>query len=143
MNEELAQIEMPRYQCHKEVWALQIKDTDITGTMISFVDDKYAPRVVGADWIARHKPQPNGYFVVYQDGYESYSPQKAFEEGYNKIESSQSHSSSNEELAKKAYAAYGQTDNLKLEGLPMPEWENFPEAIQRAWTNAAIAITTI
>jgi hypothetical protein len=44
----------------------------------------------------------------------------------------------NEELAKKAYFAYGQTTDFKnYQGLPMPEWENLPEAIQKAWGNAA------
>jgi hypothetical protein len=30
-------------------------------------------------------PQPGGYFVVYKDGYKSFSPAKAFEEGYTRI----------------------------------------------------------
>jgi hypothetical protein len=48
----------------------------------------------------------------------------------------------NEELAKKAYLAYGQTTDFKnYQGLPMPEWENLPEGIQKAWGNAAGAIT--
>ncbi|MBW4674688.1 MAG: hypothetical protein KME52_11860 [Desmonostoc geniculatum HA4340-LM1] len=46
-----------------------------------------------------------------------------------------------EELAKKAYFAYGQTTNLKnYQGLPMPEWENLPDTIQKAWINASDAI---
>ncbi len=46
-----------------------------------------------------------------------------------------------EELAKKAYLAYGQTTDFKnYQGLPMPEWENLPESIQKAWCNAASAI---
>jgi len=32
-----------------------------------------------------HNPQPGGYFVVYKDGYKSFSPAKAFEEGYTRI----------------------------------------------------------
>lgn len=35
--------------------------------------------------MAKHKPVAGGYFVVYEDGYESFSPAKAFEEGYTRI----------------------------------------------------------
>lgn len=34
------------------------------------------------DWHQKHKPQVGGYLVQYEDGYQSYSPAKAFEEGY-------------------------------------------------------------
>jgi hypothetical protein len=37
---------------------------------------------VGAEYIAKHKPEVGGYFVEYVDGYQSFSPAKAFEEGY-------------------------------------------------------------
>jgi hypothetical protein len=40
--------------------------------------------VVSAEYLAKHKPEVGGYFVVYTDGYESYSPAKAFEEGYTR-----------------------------------------------------------
>jgi len=48
-----------------------------------------------------------------------------------------------EELAKKAYSAYGQTTDFKnYQGLPMPEWENLPDTIKLAWQNAATAIAS-
>ncbi|MFN6460835.1 MAG: hypothetical protein RMZ41_003180 [Nostoc sp. DedVER02] len=48
----------------------------------------------------------------------------------------------NEELAKKAYIAYGRTTDFRnYQGLPMPEWENLPQSIQEAWVNAASAIS--
>ncbi|ABA24684.1 hypothetical protein Ava_D0019 [Trichormus variabilis ATCC 29413] len=48
-----------------------------------------------------------------------------------------------EELAKKAYRAYGQTTDFKnYQGLSMPDWENLPETIQKAWTSAAVAVTS-
>jgi hypothetical protein len=31
----------------------------------------------------KHKPQVGGYFVQYRDGYKSFSPAAAFEEGYS------------------------------------------------------------
>lgn len=87
--------ELPRYRSHKEVWALKIKDitpgrageeglsTDCA--TLSFVDNGYAPLVVSLEWMLKHEPQVGGYYVVYQDGYTSYSPAQAFEEGYTRI----------------------------------------------------------
>jgi len=37
------------------------------------------------EFMERHKPQRGGYFVVYDNGYESYSPAKPFEDGYTRI----------------------------------------------------------
>lgn len=48
-------------------------------------DEGYAPFSVDAAFMAKHKPDVGGYFVVYKDGYKSYSPAKAFEEGYTRI----------------------------------------------------------
>lgn len=48
------------------------------------------------------------------------------------------------ELAKIAYDAYGKTTNYKnFIGGPMPKWEDLPEAIQRAWINAANAVKDV
>lgn len=80
--------EMPRYECHKQVWALKIKevlgDKAPTPTLV-FEDDGYAPISVDWGWYFKHKPRPGGYYVVYADGYKSYSPAKAFEDGYTRI----------------------------------------------------------
>ncbi len=40
---------------------------------------------VSQEWLDKHKPEIGGYFVVYEDGYQSYSPAKAFEEGYTRL----------------------------------------------------------
>lgn len=77
--------QMPRYKCHKEVSALQITKI-MTGGTLAFAGD-FAPLHVGEGYFARHHPQPGGYYVIYDDGYASYSPAKAFEEGYAKLES--------------------------------------------------------
>lgn len=90
--------EMPRYKCHKEVWALKIKniefdrdkarqeqrETDGSAT-ITPEDDRYAQFKVDGDYVWKHKPEAGGYYVVYADGYKSYSPAKAFEDGYSPI----------------------------------------------------------
>ena len=72
--------EMPRYKCHKEVWALKIASID--DTRITPEEDGYESLDVGAGYIEKHKPEVGGYFVMYEDGYKSYSPAEAFESGY-------------------------------------------------------------
>ncbi len=82
--------QMPQYQCHKKVWALKIECIhwldDIGGRAnLEFSDKRYAPREFSAEFMAKHKPHGGGYLVVYEDGYESFSPQQAFESGYTLI----------------------------------------------------------
>ena len=83
--------EMPRYKCHKQVWALKIADitepTDEAGESRTIVpaDGRYAPFVVDGEYIKKHKPEVGGYYVVYEDGYKSFSPAKAFEAGYSPV----------------------------------------------------------
>ena len=87
--------EMPKYKCHKEVWALKIAkiearaaDGDATsvaeqgGATITPADEGYAPFEVNREYMEKHKPQVGGYYVVYKDGYKSFSPAEAFEDGY-------------------------------------------------------------
>lgn len=91
-------MEIPKYKCHKEVWALKIKeivlDADVVakenretngGALITPEESMYAPFVVDHDYMFKHKPEVGGYYVVYQDGYKSFSPAKAFENGYTRI----------------------------------------------------------
>lgn len=77
--------EMPRYKCHKEVWALKIASIRLTEDgrgWITPAEDGYAPFEVSAAYVSKHEPTPGGYYVVYKDGYQSFSPAKAFEDGY-------------------------------------------------------------
>lgn len=94
---EYASAEMPKYQCHKKVWALKIKDivqapadqerVNAGGDWYIIPEENgYARIMVGHDdFIVRHKPEVGGYYVVYDDGYKSYSPAKAFERGYSPL----------------------------------------------------------
>lgn len=75
---------MPRYKSHKEVSALKITKV-MTGGHLAFVGD-YAVLHVGEGFFGKHHPQPGGYYVIYDDGYVSYSPAKAFEEGYTMLD---------------------------------------------------------
>ena len=85
--------EMPKYKCHKVVHALKIASLDANpntgdtgGALLFPVDEGYAPFPVSKEYIEKHSPQKGGYYVVYEDGYKSYSPAKAFEEGYTKMD---------------------------------------------------------
>jgi hypothetical protein len=48
-------------------------------------EDELVRIAVGCEFMRKHNPEVGGYFVLYADGYESYSPAKAFEEGYTRI----------------------------------------------------------
>lgn len=90
--------EMPRYQSHKIVWALKIKEivfdhdlaketnreTDGSAT-ITPEEDGYAPFKVDHAYCRKHEPKVGGYYVVYKGGYKSFSPADAFEDGYTKL----------------------------------------------------------
>lgn len=130
-------MEMPKYKCHKEVWALKIKAIDtlmpppchysypggaicgygpsesmhhgstskivpslgrhtyasiepwtygvLDQCLITPEEDGYAAFTIDSEYMLRHKPVVGGYYVVYEDGYKSFSPAKAFEDGYTKL----------------------------------------------------------
>lgn len=94
-NEISASREMPRYLCHKKVWALKIAaieyprrdpDQESDGSaLIVPSEDGYAPFAVDGQYMGKHKPKAGGYYVVYDDGYKSFSPAEAFESGYTKL----------------------------------------------------------
>lgn len=78
-------MEMPKYTCHKQVWALKIALITIEpdgGAMIHPTEEGYAPFRVDPKYMEKHQPTEGGYYVVYKDGYKSFSPADAFEEGY-------------------------------------------------------------
>ncbi len=84
-------MEMPRYKSHKEVWALKIKALgpvkERPGALSMTPEDEgYASMVLDGAFVTKHNPQVGGYYVVYKDGYKSFSPAEAFEGGYTKIE---------------------------------------------------------
>ncbi len=98
---------LPAYRCHKEVWALKIgsivpapKPTiaeleailadspdrvDTPGAIIVPDGNRYGPIAVPLEWFMKHKPEIGGYLVFYKDGYRSFSPADAFEDGYTLI----------------------------------------------------------
>ena len=91
------QMEMPRYKCHKTVFALKIvslkydsdeaskqnRDTDGSATITP--EEPYGSFKVDGAYVHKHDPQVGGYYVVYDDGYASFSPAGPFESGYTRI----------------------------------------------------------
>jgi hypothetical protein len=86
---ETAQRELPRYKCHKEVHALKILKVegpqDDGSYIITPADSAYESLRVPDIFVLKCKPEAGGYYVFYTDGYRSYSPAKAFEEGYTLV----------------------------------------------------------
>lgn len=100
--------ELPAYQSHKIVHALKIsairpadptpicqlesfipwQDSEgesLIGAIITPAEEGYREFGVTIDYVVKHKPEVGGYFVLYEDGYKSFSPAKAFEEGYTRL----------------------------------------------------------
>ena len=57
----------------------------IRQTAILVVEGHFAPVAVSRDFVSKHEPKAGGYYVTYKDGYKSFSPAQAFEEGYARI----------------------------------------------------------
>ncbi len=90
MSETGSSAEMPRYRSHKVIHALKIHEIDVSvsdgdGSAIITPEKPYAPFNVDRKYMEKHKPEVGGYYVVYKDGYTSFSPAEAFESGYTLI----------------------------------------------------------
>jgi hypothetical protein len=81
--DEPTQAQLPRYRCHKIVGALKI--AQIQGNVLTPADQGFAPFILDKEYLRKHSPEAGGYYVVYEDGYKSFSPAKAFDEGYTRI----------------------------------------------------------
>lgn len=75
---------LPVYQCHKRVHADKIVRIDqlenLTTVRLMLTEGRFVD--VDQAYVSKHHPQVGGYFVQYEDGYLSFSPAKAFEDGY-------------------------------------------------------------
>ena len=82
-----AEVELPQYKCHKIVRAAKITELRGNGTE---GPDLVLGEIGGVvsllpDWHEKHKPHVGGYYVLYEDGYKSFSPAEAFEGGYTRL----------------------------------------------------------
>lgn len=79
--------ELPQYKCHKVVRAGRIHACFHSVIAVQVGNTKAIVEFdVGREWVTKHQPERDGYFVVYEDGYQSYSPAAAFEAGYHLVE---------------------------------------------------------
>lgn len=88
--------DLPLYQCHKTVRAVKLIAVCPSPSMYDPADqadgggflfwgDGQKPIQVSKAYLAKHQPKEGGYYVRYEDGYESFSPAEAFEGGYKKL----------------------------------------------------------
>jgi hypothetical protein len=70
--------------CERCRWELE-HGVDSLGARLIPKDVRYAPIHVGKHYMTKHQPKIGGYYVKYRDNYESFSPQKEFEDGYTLI----------------------------------------------------------
>jgi hypothetical protein len=89
---------LPLWKSHKKVRAVKIKsvvfdwelaraedrETD-GGATITPEEPGIFPFKVNRNYVNKHDPTAGGYYVLYEDGYESWSPAEAFESGYTRI----------------------------------------------------------
>ncbi len=93
---------LPLYLCHKKVRATKIiklepaagdrpagpNDETDGGAIITPAEVGFGRIRVDRDYVKKHSPTVGGYYVIYEDGYKSFSPAKAFEEGYTRADES-------------------------------------------------------
>lgn len=86
MEEKMA---LPLYRSHKKVRAARVVGNegevlpDIWALHLALPGETQVVIVhVSSEYITKHNPQIGGYYVLYEDGYESFSPGPAFDGGY-------------------------------------------------------------
>jgi hypothetical protein len=87
MSEDVG-AEMPRYRSHKIIHALKIEGLFYQpdgSALLTPAEAGYATFSLDKAYVEKHQPKAGGYYVVYADGYKSWSPAKAFEEGYTRV----------------------------------------------------------
>lgn len=81
-----AQGKLAHFQSHKVVQGglIDVLTRNPDGTATLTIETRGASvRIhVDADYVSKHNPKPGGFYVLYEDGYESWSPARAFQAGY-------------------------------------------------------------
>jgi hypothetical protein len=83
---------LPRWQSHKQVWADKIVAVAYPDTRVPPAESSLMLTLACGDKvIPQRRLETNGqqlsggYYLVYDDGYESWSPAAAFENGYTRL----------------------------------------------------------
>ena len=84
---------LPLWQSHKQVRASKIQSISGPGVKEGQPVEGCALHLecgvtvhVDEHYMRKHCPESGGYYVRYPDGYKSWSPAAAFEDGYSQIE---------------------------------------------------------
>lgn len=93
-SERAAAAKLPRWRSHKQVWADRIVESRIhTHGGLDRIDiwtleGGGTVQVFGSlrSRVPTDRSPVGGYYVLYDDGYESWSPASAFEDGYRRVE---------------------------------------------------------
>ena len=75
----------PSYRCQRFVQALKIAEVNVDAASQVWLvpeDTNYAEFKVDHDFVMKHKPEPGGYFVRFDQSHESWSPADLFENGF-------------------------------------------------------------
>lgn len=87
--ENSTEIVLPLYTCHKNVRAVKIGAISAGNSegrvLITPEDPSYRTFATTIEYVNKHLPHDGGYYVQYEDGYESFSPADVFEAGYTLI----------------------------------------------------------
>jgi hypothetical protein len=77
---------MQKFKSHKTVEAAKIVEvldlSENDGWRLRFEDGVVS---VSPSYMDKHQPKAGGYYVRYEDGYESWSPAETFEAGYSLV----------------------------------------------------------
>jgi len=109
---------MQKYKCHKIVEALKIETikVDFDGSVLYAENGDYIAPADG--YFHKHEPQCGGYYVRYEDGYESYSPPEAFEAGYTELEGAEDEAKGEACMAAMSAGLLALLDRIAVEGDP-------------------------
>lgn len=80
---------LPKYKCKKIVKAgkiLEVRDNKIAVKVENLTEEKFTWITPSEDYFERQKHIKDlvgGIYVIYEEGYDSWSPDKIFERGYD------------------------------------------------------------
>lgn len=76
------QAQLPRYKSLKTLYALKIKFINPINDNIVFEMNNFSPIKVNKQYLTEHQPHVGGYFIIGEDGSQSFSPADEFEDSY-------------------------------------------------------------
>ena len=88
----MASVQLPRYKCHKEVWADSITEIHADYMILSscaridLVNSCGYTDLGNRMRVSESIPIIGDYFVIYDNDYQSWSPKDVFESGYSRLE---------------------------------------------------------